>query len=62
MTKIIYLDPNYWYLSGGGFISENEMIMEAADAKSDIHLPAGEQLRLRLVPLYAGIIPFRDGC
>lgn len=30
--NIIYLDPNYWYLSGGGFISDNEMIMEAAQA------------------------------
>ncbi|WP_017754533.1 siderophore ABC transporter substrate-binding protein [Calidifontibacillus oryziterrae] len=24
--KIIYLDPNYWYLSGGGLISVSEMI------------------------------------
>lgn len=24
--KIIYLDPNYWYLSGGGLISVTEMI------------------------------------
>lgn len=30
--KIIYLDPNYWYLSGGGLISDNEMILEAAQA------------------------------
>lgn len=24
--KIIYLDPNYWYLSGGGLISVSEMV------------------------------------
>lgn len=27
--KIVYLDPNYWYLSGGGLISVSEMIKEA---------------------------------
>ncbi|GEL77614.1 siderophore ABC transporter substrate-binding protein [Tenuibacillus multivorans] len=26
--QIIYLDPNYWYLSGGGLISTKEMIKE----------------------------------
>lgn len=26
--KIIYLDPNYWYLSGGGLISVSEMLKE----------------------------------
>lgn len=28
--KIIYLDANYWYLSGGGLTSVREMIQEAA--------------------------------
>lgn len=28
--KIIYLDPNYWYLSGGGLISVSEMVKEVA--------------------------------
>ena len=28
--KIIYLDPNYWYLSGGGLVSVSEMIKEVA--------------------------------
>ncbi|MBS4175637.1 siderophore ABC transporter substrate-binding protein [Bacillus sp. FJAT-49736] len=28
--KIIYLDPGYWYLSGGGLESVSEMIKEAA--------------------------------
>lgn len=27
--KIVYLDPNYWYLSGGGLVSVSEMIKEA---------------------------------
>lgn len=27
--KIIYLDPNYWYLSGGGLVSVSEMVKEA---------------------------------
>lgn len=31
--KIIYLDPNYWYLSGGGLISVNEMIKQISDIK-----------------------------
>ncbi|WP_449600748.1 siderophore ABC transporter substrate-binding protein [Paenibacillus sp. Marseille-Q9583] len=26
--KIIYLDPNYWYLSGGGLVSVSEMLKE----------------------------------
>ncbi|WP_339316986.1 siderophore ABC transporter substrate-binding protein [Paenibacillus sp. FSL R10-2734] len=26
--KIIYLDPNYWYLSGGGLVSVSEMVKE----------------------------------
>lgn len=26
--NIVYLDPNYWYLSGGGFISVAEMVKE----------------------------------
>ena len=26
--NIVYLDPSYWYLSGGGFISMKEMIAE----------------------------------
>ncbi|WP_409304866.1 siderophore ABC transporter substrate-binding protein [Peribacillus sp. SCS-155] len=26
--KIVYLDPNYWYLSGGGLVSLTEMIKE----------------------------------
>lgn len=26
--KIVYLDPNYWYLSGGGLVSVAEMIKE----------------------------------
>ncbi|MEW8978843.1 MAG: siderophore ABC transporter substrate-binding protein [Symbiobacterium sp.] len=30
--KIIYLDPNYWYLSGGGLVSVSEMIREVAAA------------------------------
>ena len=25
---VIYLDPNYWYLSGGGFVSVSEMVKE----------------------------------
>lgn len=28
--KIIYLDPNYWYLSGGGLISVSAMVNEVA--------------------------------
>lgn len=27
--KIVYLDPNYWYLSGGGLVSVSEMVKEA---------------------------------
>jgi len=27
--KIIYLDPGYWYLSGGGLESVSEMVKEA---------------------------------
>ncbi|MCP1311015.1 siderophore ABC transporter substrate-binding protein [Paenibacillus tyrfis] len=30
--KIIYLDPNYWYLSGGGLLSVAEMVKEAEKA------------------------------
>ncbi|QMV44824.1 siderophore ABC transporter substrate-binding protein [Cohnella cholangitidis] len=30
--KIIYLDANYWYLSGGGLQTELEMVKEAAQA------------------------------
>lgn len=30
--KIIYLNPDYWYLSGGGLTSEIEMVKEAAQA------------------------------
>ncbi len=30
--KIIYLDPNYWYLSGGGLVSVSEMVKEAGTA------------------------------
>ncbi|WP_110928554.1 siderophore ABC transporter substrate-binding protein [Bacillus massiliglaciei] len=29
--KIVYLDPNYWYLSGGGLESVNEMVKEISD-------------------------------
>lgn len=29
--KIIYLDPNYWYLSGGGLVSVSEMIKEISE-------------------------------
>ena len=25
---IVYLDPNYWYLSGGGLVSVAEMVKE----------------------------------
>lgn len=28
--KIVYLDPNYWYLSGGGLVSVSEMVKEIA--------------------------------
>ncbi len=27
-NQIVYLDPNYWYLSGGGLISVKEMVKE----------------------------------
>lgn len=27
-NKVVYLDPNYWYLSGGGLVSVSEMIKE----------------------------------
>lgn len=30
--KIIYLDPSYWYLSGGGLVSTVEMVKEASAA------------------------------
>ena len=30
--NIIYLDPNYWYLSGGGLLSVSEMVSEVAAA------------------------------
>lgn len=30
-NQIIYLDPNYWYLSGGGLISVSEMVREIAE-------------------------------
>ncbi|MFD0716660.1 siderophore ABC transporter substrate-binding protein [Paenibacillus sp. GCM10027626] len=30
--KIIYLDPNYWYLSGGGLASMSEMVKEVGAA------------------------------
>lgn len=26
--NIVYLDPNYWYLSGGGLVSITEMVKE----------------------------------
>lgn len=29
---IVYLDPNYWYLSGGGLISVSEMVKEVSAA------------------------------
>ncbi len=29
---IVYLDPNYWYLSGGGVVSVSEMISEIEDS------------------------------
>ncbi len=29
--KIVYLDPNYWYLSGGGLVSVSEMIREITE-------------------------------
>ncbi|MDO7907898.1 siderophore ABC transporter substrate-binding protein [Paenibacillus sp. JX-17] len=31
-NHIVYLDPNYWYLSGGGLISVSEMIKEVSAA------------------------------
>ncbi len=31
-NKIIYLNPEYWYLSGGGLLSFKEMIKEVAEA------------------------------
>lgn len=30
--QIVYLDPNYWYLSGGGIISVSEMIGAVSEA------------------------------
>jgi len=30
--KIVYLDPNFWYLSGGGLGTETEMVKHAAQA------------------------------
>ena len=30
--KIVYLDPNFWYLSGGGLVSLAEMINEVGEA------------------------------
>jgi len=30
--KIVYLDPNFWYLSGGGLNTEMEMVKQAAQA------------------------------
>lgn len=30
--NIVYLDPNYWYLSGGGLISVAEMVKEVDNA------------------------------
>ena len=30
--NIVYLDPNYWYLSGGGLVSVSEMISEIEEA------------------------------
>ncbi|MGY0693601.1 siderophore ABC transporter substrate-binding protein [Virgibacillus sp. FSP13] len=30
--NIVYLDPNYWYLSGGGLVSVQEMVNEIADS------------------------------
>jgi iron complex transport system substrate-binding protein len=30
--NIVYLDPNYWYLSGGGLVSVTEMINQVAKA------------------------------
>lgn len=30
--NIVYLDPNYWYLSGGGLVSVSEMILEVGAA------------------------------
>lgn len=30
--NIIYLDPNYWYLSGGGLVSVTEMVTEVESA------------------------------
>lgn len=32
---IIYLDPNYWYLSGGGLLSTSEMVKEISEAISE---------------------------
>ncbi|GJM75015.1 hypothetical protein HMSSN036_72310 [Paenibacillus macerans] len=29
--KIIYLDANYWYLSGGGLLSMPEMLKEVQE-------------------------------
>ncbi|HZG74598.1 MAG TPA: siderophore ABC transporter substrate-binding protein [Paenibacillus sp.] len=31
-NKIVYLDPNYWYLSGGGLVSVSEMVKQATEA------------------------------
>ncbi|WP_091272869.1 siderophore ABC transporter substrate-binding protein [Alteribacillus persepolensis] len=33
--NIIYLNPNYWYLSGGGLVSVSEMVQEAEAAISE---------------------------
>lgn len=30
--NIVYLDPNYWYLSGGGLVSVAEMVNQVAEA------------------------------
>lgn len=30
--NIVYLDPNYWYLSGGGLVSVQEMVDEVASS------------------------------
>lgn len=31
-NHVVYLDPNYWYLSGGGLISVSEMVKEVGAA------------------------------
>ncbi len=48
--NVIYLDPNYWYLSGGGLVSVLEMVKKEVEAGLELVEP--DSLSLSIICLH----------